>query len=181
MKKFVVSLLACCTFAHGAFAADAAPTPAANAASAAAVREVLDAMNYRVTWAAMMGQMTKAMPGMIRQQTEVALKADSRLTDAQRKERLAKMEADMPKIAEMMDKVMNDPGLVAEMEAEMTTLYTRYFTTDELKQMAAYYRSPLGAKSLQVMPQLMAESMAIGQRVTAPRIQKAMEQFRKPN
>ncbi|WP_374583675.1 DUF2059 domain-containing protein [Pseudoduganella sp.] len=181
MKKIVVSLLACFAFAHGAFAADAAPAPAANAASAAAVREVLDAMNYRATWSAMVGQMTKAMPGIIRQQTEAALNADTRLTDAQRKERLAKLDADMPKVTEMLAQVMFDPALVVEMEAEMTTLYTRFFTADELKQMAAYYRSPLGTKSLQVMPQVMAESMAIGQRLTAPRIQKAMEQFRKSN
>lgn len=177
MKKIVVSLLACFAFAQGAFAADAAPAP--NAASTAAVREVLDAMNYRATWKAMVEQMTKAMPGIIRQQTEAALKSDSRLTEAQRQEGMAKLEADMPKVTDMLAKVMFDPSLVVEMEAEMTVLYSRFFTADELKQMAAYYRSPLGSKSLQVMPQVMAESMAIGQRLTAPRIQQAMEQFRK--
>jgi len=63
------------------------------------------------------------------------------------------------------------------METELVGLYSRHFTADELKQIAAYYRTPVGAKSLQVMPQVMAESMAISQRVTMPRIQKAMEQF----
>lgn len=181
MKKIVVSLLAGFAFAHGAFAADAAPAPAPDAASASAVRELLDAMNYRTLWKASMDQMTKAMPGMMRQQAEAALNADTRLTDAQRKERIAKVEAEMPKFAAVMGSVMSDPGLMVEMEGEMITLYTRYFTADELKQIAAYYRTPLGAKSLQLMPQVMTESMAIGQRVTMPRIQKAMEQFRKSN
>ena len=60
----------------------------------------------------------------------------------------------------------------------MIALYSRHFTADELKQIAAYYRTPVGMKSMQLMPQVMAESMAIGQRVTTPRLQKAMEQFR---
>lgn len=175
MKKIVVALVTSFALAQGAFAADAAPAPA----NAAAVRELLDAMNYRATWKATIDQMSKSLPAMMRQQTEASIKAEPGLTDAQRRERLLQMEADLPKIAQVLNGVLNDPAVMAEMEAEMVPLYSRHFTSDELKQIAAYYRTPVGIKSLQVMPQVMAESMAISQRVTMPRIQKAMEQFRK--
>ncbi|WP_028100442.1 DUF2059 domain-containing protein [Pseudoduganella violaceinigra] len=175
MRKIALALLASFAFAHGAFAADAVPA----GANAAAVRELLDAMNYRTMWQASIDQMAKALPGMIREQTAAALNADSAITDAQRKERLQQMEAELPKMADVLRGVLGDPGLVAEMETEMIALYSRHFTADELKQIAAYYRTPVGAKSMQVMPQLMAESMAISQRLTTPRIRKAMEQFRK--
>jgi hypothetical protein len=136
-------------------------------------------MHYRATWQASVEQMTKALPDMIRRQVEAGVNANTSLTDAQRKEQLQKIEADLPKMAEVTRNVMNDPAVIAEMEAAVIDLYARYFTVEEVKQIAAYYRTPIGAKSLQLMPQVMAESMAISQRVTAPRIQKAMEQFRK--
>jgi hypothetical protein len=167
MKKIVVALLASVALAQGAFAADAAPAPAP--ANAAAVRELMDAMNYRTMWKASMDQMSKTMPNMMRGQMEAAIKADTSLL---------KMEAELPKMAAVLGNVFNDPGLMDDMEVEMIALYSRHFTVDELKQIAAYYRTPVGTKSMQLMPQVMAESMAIGQRVTMPRIQKAMEQFR---
>ncbi|MGW8391146.1 DUF2059 domain-containing protein [Pseudoduganella sp. HUAS MS19] len=175
MKKIVVALIASFALAQGGFAADQAPAPA----NAAAVRELLDAMNYRTMWKASMDQMSKTLPGIMRQQVEATVKADTSLTDAQRREALLKMEGELPKMAEAVAGVLSDPGLMADMEAEMIALYSRHFTADELKQIAAYYRTPVGTKSMQLMPQVMAESMAIGQRVTMPRIQKAMEQFRK--
>lgn len=173
MKKIVVAFVACFALTQGAFAADTA------SANTAAVRELLDAMNYRATWTASMEQMAKALPNMIRQQAEASINADKDLNDAQRKERLHELETELPKMAEVLRGVMNDPAVMAEMEGEMVALYSRHFTAAELKQIAAYYRTPVGMKSLQVMPQVMAESMAISQRVTGPRIQKAMEQFRK--
>jgi hypothetical protein len=176
MKKIVVALLASVALAQGAFAADAAPAPAP--ANAAAVRELMDAMNYRTMWKASMDQMSKTMPNMMRGQMEAAIKADTSLSEAQRLDKLLKMEAELPKMAAVLGNVFNDPGLMDDMEVEMIALYSRHFTVDELKQIAAYYRTPVGTKSMQLMPQVMAESMAIGQRVTMPRIQKAMEQFR---
>jgi len=173
MKKIVVALIASFALAQGAVAADAAP------ANAAAVRELLDAMHYRATWQASVEQMSKALPNMMRQQAEAAINGNTSLTDAQRKQQLQKLEADLPKMAEVTRNVLNDPAVITEMEAAVTDLYARYFTVEEIKQIAAYYRTPIGAKSLQLMPQVMAESMAISQRVTAPRIQKAMEQFHK--
>jgi len=177
MKKIVVALIASFALVQGAFAADAAPVPAA--ANAAAVRELLEAMNYRAMWKASMDQMAKVMPGMMRQDIEATIKADTRLNDAQRREALLNMEADLPKMADVVHGVLADPGLMSEMEGEMITLYSRFFTADELKQIAAYYRTPVGTKSMQLMPQIMAESMAISQRVTIPRIRKAMEQFQR--
>lgn len=174
MKKIVVALIASAAFAQGAFAAEPAQAPA----NAAAVRELLDAMNYRTMWKASMEQMSKAMPNIMRQQFEAAIKADASLSDAQRKEKQREFDAQLPKMTEVMTGVFSDPSLMADMEVEMIALYSRHFTADELKQIAAYYRTPVGTKSMQLMPQVMAESMAIGQRVTMPRVQKAMEQFR---
>ncbi|WP_342119062.1 DUF2059 domain-containing protein [Pseudoduganella sp. OTU4001] len=175
MKKIVVALLTSLALSQGAFAADAAPAPVA--ANVAAVHELLDAMNFRRTWQASMDQMGKSLPVLIRQQIESSVSV-KKLTEAERKDRLAKMEAEMPKVVAVLVGVLQDPGMMADMENEMVSLYSRHFTAEELKQMAAYYRTPVGQKNMQMMPQVMAESMAISQRITTPRLQKAMEQFK---
>ncbi len=174
MKKIVVALAASFAFAQTGFAAEAvAPS------NAAAVRELLDAMNYRATTKATMEQMSRSIPSMMRQQAEAALKADAKLTDAQRAEKLAKLDSELPKIGAAVEGVLNDPALMAELENEMLALYARHFTADELKQMAAYYRTPAGSKTIRLMPQVMGEAMAISQRITMPRMQKAIEQVQK--
>ena len=36
-------------------------------------------------------------------------------------------------------------------------VYARYFTVGEMQEIIAFYRSPAGAKTLKVMPQIMTE------------------------
>ena len=46
----------------------------------------------------------------------------------------------------------------------MLPVYDKYFTLQELRDLNTFYESTLGRKVIQVMPQLLQESMAIGQR-----------------
>ena len=51
-------------------------------------------------------------------------------------------------------------------------MYARHFTVTELRQIAAFYKTPVGVKTLTIMPQLMNESMLMGQQIVMPRIGK---------
>jgi hypothetical protein len=51
-----------------------------------------------------------------------------------------------------------------DMINDFIPLYSKYFTNEEIKQMIAFYQTPLGQKTLSVMPQLSSESAAIGLR-----------------
>ncbi len=55
-------------------------------------------------------------------------------------------------------------------------LYAKYFTEDELRDMVAFYRTPTGQKSMQVFPQLMAESMQSAETLFQPIFEKAWKQ-----
>lgn len=50
------------------------------------------------------------------------------------------------------------------MKEDMVQLYAREFTEKELKELAKFYQTPIGRKTIEKMPQLMAASMEIGQR-----------------
>lgn len=41
-------------------------------------------------------------------------------------------------------------------------LYHKYFSGEEIKQIIEFYKTPLGQKTIQVMPQLMGESLQAG-------------------
>ncbi|MDU0371222.1 DUF2059 domain-containing protein [Hymenobacter endophyticus] len=50
------------------------------------------------------------------------------------------------------------------MKEDMVQLYAHEFTEKELKELAKFYQTPIGRKTIDKMPQLMAASMEIGQR-----------------
>jgi hypothetical protein len=51
-----------------------------------------------------------------------------------------------------------------ELIDEIATAYADQLTLDELNAIAAFYRSPVGAKFVEVQPQMMRKAMALGQR-----------------
>ena len=53
---------------------------------------------------------------------------------------------------------------VTEIIDEITALYARNFTPEELREVAAFYRGPTGQKFLQKQPVILQDSMAIGQK-----------------
>ncbi|MBY6108048.1 DUF2059 domain-containing protein [Ferrimonas balearica] len=56
------------------------------------------------------------------------------------------------------------------LEPELIALYAEVFTTGELRELAHFYRSPVGQKSLDLMPELMQRSNAL----TMQRLQAAL-------
>lgn len=65
--------------------------------------------------------------------------------------------------AEFWGKVVNDKNIDSLIE-KLTPLYTKYYTEKEIEDLTAFYKSPTGKKMVETMPDLMKESMAIGQK-----------------
>jgi hypothetical protein len=102
------------------------------------------------------------------------INADPSASDEKKKEALAKVEQVLPGAADAVNRMFRDPALVDEMMAEIGPLYARNYSVDELKQLSAFYRTPLGQKMLALSPRLAAESMAVGQKIVAPRLNGLM-------
>jgi uncharacterized protein len=54
------------------------------------------------------------------------------------------------------------------------SLYAKYFTESEIKDLIAFYRSSTGQKTIRVMPQLFAESMQQSNQKLLPELMKVM-------
>lgn len=68
------------------------------------------------------------------------------------------------------------------LQPQIVALYTAAFNQQELEQLVAFYRSPLGAKVLQQLPMLTAESAQLTQAQVfkaAPEINRLLEQMSK--
>lgn len=69
-----------------------------------------------------------------------------------------------PQVRSAMDDLFL-PEMTARLPAfidEIAILYTKYFTLEELRQINAFYASPVGQKTASVMPQIMQQSMQMG-------------------
>jgi hypothetical protein len=183
MKHFLRSLtLVAAVAAAPSFAvAQTAPAPVAAAAAVspqanAAVKELLDAMDVRKMMAASFAEMEKALPQMMRAQMTAVINADPGADAEKKKAALAKVEQVLPVASQAINRMFKDPALIDEMMVEIAPLYAKNYTVAELKELTAFYRTPLGRKMMALSPRLSAESMAIGQRIVAPRLNGMMQE-----
>jgi hypothetical protein len=160
------------------FGQAAAPVPSADPAVVSATRELLTAMKVRDGMALMMASMEKQIPTQTRAALTAAINGNPNLTPEQKAEELKKVDEAVQHALEQSRALFSDPTLVDDMIAEMVPLYAETYTLDEIRQLIAFYSSPLGQKMLANMPMLMNRGMEISQRVMMPRIQKAMAQRR---
>lgn len=161
-------------FAAAPVATSTAAATAVDPQTAAAVQQMLEAMEVRKMMSASFAEMQKALPDMMRAQFTAVIGADPTLDADKKKAALAKAEQALPGAIETINRVFNDPALLDEMMAGMVPLYANNYTTAEIKELTRFYATPVGRKMLAVTPRLSAESMALGQRIVAPRLNKLM-------
>lgn len=171
MKKLLISLALAAAAIAPAHAQTATPE------STAAARELLDAMNIRQTMSVMAAGMARTMPEMMKAMASQTLDKQPGMTPEKKAAELAKMQATMPRFANTMTTLFNDRELVDAIVEASADSYARHFTVDELRQIAAFYKSPAGAKMLAQAPVLAQEGMQASQRVLLPRIAKLTEQI----
>ena len=67
----------------------------------------------------------------------------------------------------------------ASMKEDMIKIYTDEFSEQELKELLAFYQTPLGKKTVQKMPKLMAKGAELGQQRVQqhlPELQQAIQE-----
>ena len=159
MKKLAAVLCALLAFATPGLHAQTEPAKPADPATTAAVNELLSAMKYREVMLASFIKLEQDMPANLSAGVAAALEKNTKLTPEQKKKIADKAEKEIPAVAKTFGATFRDPKLMDELMAEIIPLYARYFSADELKSMAAFYRTPAGAKMLFLTPRI---SAAIG-------------------
>lgn len=176
MKKIALALCTAFAFALPVHAQTAAPI---DPAATAAVKEMLTAMKFREAMLASFELINKNMPAIMEQSAVAAIEKNATMSDTEKAAKIAQARRDIPKAAAAFSSTFNDPVMLDEIIAETIPLYARHFSAAEIKELAAFYKTPVGAKMLATMPQIMSESMQISQKVVMPRIGAAIEKLTK--
>jgi uncharacterized protein len=144
----------------------------------AAVKEMLEAMNFKQTMRQMMGAMGAQMPQMMDQMLgNTAKSAKLSETEVAELNKSAK-EAQAKAFAEM-NAIFQDPEFLQSFEGIMARAYAANFSVDEIKGITAFYKSPAGAKMLATQPQLMQQTMPEMMSLIAPKMNAIVEKTTK--
>jgi hypothetical protein len=174
VKKSLVAIASALvvTCSSAAFAA----TPSADPAVVAATKQMMASMKIRDVMLASLKQADQQMPAQMAASLNAMIDSDATMSAEKKAEAHKKLKEALPALTAQTHAIFSDPTLVDDMLAEMVPLYAETYTLDEIRQLSAFYASPLGQKMLANMPTLMSRSMEISQRVMMPRIQKMMAQ-----
>jgi uncharacterized protein len=113
-----------------------------SAGSPEALRAATDLMT--VMSPQMIGQLSQQMTGAVWPNLENSLKS----------------KVDAATISDLHSEIERQIAkFTSEAMKDAPALYAKYFSAQELDELAAFYRSPTGAKALQVTPRLMGEFM----------------------
>lgn len=137
--------------------------PASAPAVPPAFLEALQAANdlVSVVSGSMIAQMSAQATSQIWPQIEAALRAQKSAIDA----------ATIAELRQEFDALLKNS--VADLMKDAPTVYVRYFTAQEMRELAAFYRTPTGAKTLRLTSQVSADLLA----AMAPHLQGLQEKI----
>ncbi len=146
-------------------------------ATVAAVKQMLVAMHARESILAAMQHVEQDAPSKMRHARATSIERDPALDDKQKADALVKLDDSLRQFRAQLHALLDAPALVDEMVAVMVPLYADTYTVDEIRQLTAFYNSPLGQKMVAKSPELMDRSMQAAYKLMMPRVTLAMTEY----
>lgn len=75
------------------------------------------------------------------------------------------------------ERIIKQVDIAKTVEEIAVALYTKYFSDQELGDLIAFYRTPTGKKSMQVLPTLATESIQMAQEKMGPTLEKVVKEL----
>jgi hypothetical protein len=139
----------------------------------ALIKELLDVTDARKSAEAMMNAMLSQVERMSPDLISDAISKREDLTPKQREELRQKMSERNARVAKRYKELFAQRvNLGQVMEDISLDLYGKYFTESELQDMIAFYKSPTGRKTIELIPRLLDDSMTKAAEVLLPRIRQ---------
>lgn len=162
--------------APAAPAATTAPAPVAVTPEArAAIKELLDVMNTKENLTKTFAAMSQTLPPQMAQAMNQQIENNAALTPEQKTKVRSGMAEPFNAALKEAQGIVANPKLVDDTIDKMYGIYAKYYTVAEVKQLVAFYKSPLGNKTLTAMPQAINESLQAGVANFQPRIAAVMD------
>lgn len=76
---------------------------------------------------------------------------------------IASFKAQMPEVPDVFWKKFQEKMNTRELVEKIIPIYDKYYTTEDMKAVNAFYETPAGQKLISTLPQVMQEAMKVGQ------------------
>jgi hypothetical protein len=86
-----------------------------------------------------------------------------KLADQMKNQMLSSFRTNMPQVPELFWTKFEQKMDTHELVEKIIPVYDKYYTTEDLKALNAFYESAVGQKVISTLPQVMQETMKIGQ------------------
>lgn len=155
----------------------AAPAPAAPVSpeQRAAIKDLLDAMNTHDALTRAYAAMSQGLAPRMGEAMNRQIETNPSLSPEQKQRVRASIGPSFETAVRDSMAIVTSPQLVDETIDRMIPIYAKYFTLPEIKQLTAFYRTPLGQKTLATMSQANGEALQAGAAIFSPRISAIME------
>lgn len=145
---------------------------------AKAIRDLMEAMNFKQTMVQMTSAMSQQMPQMLDRMLDTQTKSSALSPEQHAEAKRIAREVVGDSQTEILQ-IFEDPVVLQGIEEVMARMYAKHFTTEEIQATAAFYSSPVGKKTLSTMPKVMQETMPEMMALMTPRMNAAMESAQK--
>ncbi|MEB3283362.1 MAG: DUF2059 domain-containing protein [Lyngbya sp.] len=127
-------------------------------------------------------QVSQAMLSQMEQQFAAMLNSDlagtEELSPQERQQMAATLSREMNRITQKYNRLFLERVDYQQIVEEVYyPLYDKYFTEEDLRVLIDFYKSPTGQKTIEVMPQLLQESIQRTTQVIGPTITRIMQEI----
>ena len=143
----------------------------------ALVKELLEVTGAQKNTNAMMGLMLAQSEKDLQNTLAQQIKNSKNLTDQERAHLEKKAGESTLRFTKRFRELFQQADFPHLVEEVGYAVYDKYFTENELRDMIVFYRSPTGKKSIEVMPQLFAESLQRVSEALTTKMQQIVNQI----
>lgn len=147
--------------------------PAADEEQRAAVRDLMEVMNTRQSMSAMAANMRNQLPQMLDQQ--LTRMSKDRKWPAEKVDQMkAATTALQTESFEKLRELYASAELGTALDDIMARTYAKHFSTEEIRAVTAFYRTPAGQKVLKTLPRVMQDAIPELMQIINPKIQSIL-------
>jgi hypothetical protein len=139
----------------------------------ALIKELIDAIESRKTAQSMMDAMVAQTEKLSEELMRANISDRGNLTREEQEEHRQKVKETRARLNKRVRELMAQRIDLAKVLEEVSyTIYDKYFTEGEIKDLIVFYRSTTGKKYIGLMPNLVADSMAKTAELITPKLQQ---------
>ena len=141
----------------------------------AAIKELLDITHVRESLKRTYLSMGQSLPQQMAQAMNRSIEDNASLSAEQKQQVRERMNKSFEGAVKEAMQIVQDPKVVDDTLEKVYPIYAKAFTPAEIRQITAFYKTPIGGKVITTMPQVFNDTLVVGFSVFQPRLNAVMD------